>query len=195
MPPPDAPYPAAPAWAGAVTRLPKGRQARTVLATGFFLLVLHVEFRGGSLSLQAVTELHPRHMAILRLGALPLAADLHATGEMPQHDGGGCFIDLLTARSGAANEGLFQIILLDAETLHAGAQSAVIGKFGHGRRMNADAGMSNTEWDGRRREVLCLVRMNSGPSFLNHACQSLGTLRPLLRAAAASRSGGHGPAV
>ena len=33
MHPPDAPYPAAPAWAGAVTRLPKGRQARTDLAT------------------------------------------------------------------------------------------------------------------------------------------------------------------
>lgn len=126
----------------------QGARSRAVLAAGFFLLVLHFELGGGSQRLQSIAEFHSGDMAVLRLGALPLAADLHAAGEVTQHDGGRGFVDLLAARSGAANEGLFQILLVDMETLHAGAQSTVIGKFGHGRRMNAVAGMSNREWDG-----------------------------------------------
>ena len=104
---------------------------RTGLAADFFTVVLDFHLRGFEGRLQAVAQLLAGDEAVLRLRTLTLAAHLQAAGQVPQHHGGAGLVDLLPARPAAANERLLQILLTDAEFLHAGAQGVVFRQIGH----------------------------------------------------------------
>ena len=121
------------------------------LAALLFAIILLVELHLLKNRLQPVAHFLPGDQAVLRLGALALAAHFDAAGDVPQHDGGAGLVDLLAAGARAANERLLQILLTAAEFLHAGAQGVVFRQIGHGRSIGA-----GEHWRNRR---VCIRRM------------------------------------
>ncbi len=101
------------------------------MAALFFTFILLGETRLFSLCLDAVTEFHSSEMAVHRLAAFALAADLDARGHMAQDDGGGRLVDLLSACASASRKGLFEIFIADAELAHSCGERIVYFQSSH----------------------------------------------------------------
>ncbi len=85
------------------------------LAALFFAFVLCFESGGAAGGFELVAEFGAGPVAVGGLGAFALAADFGAGGFVAEDDGGGGFVDFLAAGSGAANEGLGEVFVADAE--------------------------------------------------------------------------------
>ena len=106
--------------------------SRAGLATLFFAFVLFFEVGSTAGGFELVAEFGAGPVAVGGLGAFALAADFGAGGFVAEDDGGGGFIDFLAAGSGAANEGLGEVFVADAEFFESLFECGVEFEGGHG---------------------------------------------------------------
>lgn len=92
------------------------------LPADFGDLFLFLALGGKELAFHFFAEIAAGIVAIQLAGALPLALDFHAGGEVFQIDAGRAFVDFLPALAGAENEFFEEILFADAAPFQAGAK-------------------------------------------------------------------------
>jgi hypothetical protein len=108
------------------------------LAALFFEEVLLFEAGGAFGGFDLVAKFDAGPVAIGGLGAFALAANFDARGKVAEEDGGGGFVDFLAAGAGAADEGLGEILLADAEFFESLFERGVEFEGSHEREGNRE---------------------------------------------------------